>query len=174
MNNNNNNALWDMTFGLFESPKKEQPIKAKRTRKPRTLLNNKEKKQFLQNEWKFTTLNFKYSKNGVCRIYNRRNEKTVFFAGGGGYDKKGVCLANFIEEYFKNELKKINSSKFYGLTHYNTKTSKYNKKANKNTKTYLEGASGFNSMERILNKIGFKLNFVYESNNNIVYTLNKA
>ena len=99
--NNNNNALWNLTFGLFETSKKEQPIKAKRTRKPRTLLNNKEKKQFLQNEWKFTTLNFKYSKNGVCRIYNRRNEKTVFFAGGGGYDKKGVCLANFIEEYLK-------------------------------------------------------------------------
>ena len=134
-------------------------------------MNKKERKQFLLDNWKFTTLNFKWSKSGVCRIYDIRSDKTRFYAGGYGYDKKGTCLAEFMNHYFNDELKKLDSSKFYGLTHYNKKTNKRIKKSTINTSTYLDGACGFESMTPVLEKIGFKLEFILESDNNIVYQL---
>tara|TARA_Y100001938_G_C8020744_1_gene395178 strand:+ start:560 stop:973 length:414 start_codon:yes stop_codon:yes gene_type:complete len=134
-------------------------------------MNKEQRKQFLKDNWRITTLNFKWSKSGVCRIYDRRTEKTPFHAGGYGYDKSGTCLGNLIEHYFNNEIKKLNSDDFYGLRHWNTKTRKSQKRSSKHTRTSLSGASGFNSMQRILEKIGFKLDFVLESNNQLVYTL---
>ena len=135
-------------------------------------MNKEQREQFLQDNFKLRTLNFKWSKSGVCRIYNLRGENTGFYAGGYGYDKQGTALAELINHYLKDEIKKLNSSKFYGLNHYNTKTKKYNKRANKNTKTSVNGACGFDCMKSILYKIGFEMKFIYESNNNIIYTLN--
>ena len=76
-----------------------------------------------------------------------------------------------MNHYFKDELKKLNSKDFYGLTHYSKKTNKELKRANKNTNSYLDGACGFESMTPVLNKIGFVLEFILESNNSIVYKL---
>jgi len=73
----------------------------------RTILNKKQKQDFLNDNWKFETLTFKWSRSGVCRIYDKRNNKTKFVAGGGGYDKKGSVLGTFINTYFGNELKKL-------------------------------------------------------------------
>ena len=134
-------------------------------------MNKEKRKQFLYDNWRLTTLNFKWSKSGVCRIYDKRDDKTSFYAGGYGYDKKGTCLAEFMNHYFNDELKKLNSKDFYGLTHYNKKTNKRLKRANKDTTSYLDGACGFESMTPVLNKIGFVLDFILESNNNIVYKL---
>ena len=134
-------------------------------------MNKKEREKFLLDNWRFKTLNFKFSRSGVCRIYDKRSDKTRFYAGGYGYDKKGTCLAKFMNHYFNNELKKLDSSKFYGLTHYNKKTNKQLKKGNTNTISYLDGACGFESMTPILEKIGFKLEFILESDDSIVYQL---
>ena len=131
----------------------------------------KQRKQFLNDNFKLSTLNFKCSRNYVVRIYNLRGEKTEFYAGGGGYDKQGTCLGQLINHYFNNEIKKLNTSDFYGLTHWNKKTKKHQKRSSKNTKSYVNGACGFNSMQKILNKIGFKLQFVYESNNSTMYKM---
>ena len=85
------------------------------------LLNKQQREQFLSENWRLETLNFKWSKSGVCRIYDKRNNKTEFVAGGGGYDKKGSVLGAFINTYFNNELKsssdKLNfeGSKIVGL-----------------------------------------------------------
>ena len=135
-------------------------------------MNKQQRKQFLIDNWKLRTLNFKCSRAGVVRIFNQRNEKTNYYAGGGGYDKYGTCLAELIEDNFMNELKKLDSTKFYGLTHSNIKTRKEQKKASKNTRTYLQGACGFDCMRRILEKIGFKLNYVCSGSDNTIYTLN--
>ena len=135
-------------------------------------MNKQQRKQFLINNWKLRTLNFKCSRAGVVRIFNQRNEKTNYYAGGGGYDKYGTCLAELIEANFMNELKKLDASKFYGLTHSNIKTRKDQKRASKNTNTYLQGACGFDCMRRILEKIGFKLNYVCSGSDNTIYTLN--
>ena len=134
-------------------------------------MNKEQRKDFLIKNWKFQTLNFKWSRSGICHLYNKRSEKTSFYAGGYGYDKKGTCLAGLINHYFNNEIKKLKTSDFYGLTHWNTKTKKRQNTSSKFTKSSVDGACGFSTMERILNKIGFKLNFVLESNNQIVYTL---
>ena len=141
----------------------------------------KERKQFLQDNFKISTLNFKFSNSGVCRIYNFRGEKTSFYAGGYGYDKKGTCLGELMNYYFLDELKKLKSgvntefydrkNGFYGLHHYNSKTRKYQKKSSKHTKTYLDGACGFESMKIILNKIGFKLTFIYEDSSCDIYRM---
>ena len=87
----------------------------------------------------------------------------------------------FINHYFKDEIKKLKSytnakpferpKGFYGLNHYNIKTGKYQKRSSKNTRTSVDGACGFNCMKSILYKIGFKMDFVLESKNQIVYTL---
>ena len=135
-------------------------------------MNKQQRKQFLIDNWKLRTLNFKCSRSGVVRIFNQRNEKTNYYAGGGGYDKYGTCLAELIEANFMNELKKLDASKFYGLTHSNIKTRKDQKRASKNTNTYLQGACGFDCMRRILEKIGFKLNYVCSGSDNTIYTLN--
>ena len=60
----------------------------------------------------------------------------------------------------------------YGLTHYNPKAKSrkrmYLKRANKHTKSYVDGACGMSSMRRILNKIGFELTYL----TNDTYELN--
>jgi hypothetical protein len=147
----------------------------------KTLLTNKQKEDFLNENWRIKTLCFKWSRAGVCRIYDRRNEKTQFKGRG-----KGTVLGDLINTYFNEELKKLPSDMggnvnrkrngFYGLTHYNPKAKSHSrrhlKRATTNTQSYVDGGCGFNSMESILNKIGFKLTFVKESSNEIIYTLN--
>ena len=142
----------------------------------------KEKKQFLRDNWKLSTLNFTWSKSGVCTLKNKRNEKLAS-AGGYGYDKKGTCLGKLLNTYFEEELKKLTAnsgsldtpSGFYGLTHYNPNAKnhkrRYLKNATKNTKTYVDGACGFSTMTNILNKIGFDLEWIIENDNQIVYKL---
>ena len=58
------------------------------------------------------------------------------------------------------------------LTTKNKKTNKRQTKASKHTKTYVDGACGFNCMEKIMNKIGFQLEFVKEDNWNCYYVVN--
>jgi hypothetical protein len=130
----------------------------------------KERKQFLRDNWKLSTLNFTWSKAGVCTLKNKRNEKLAS-AGGYGYDKKGTALGQVINSVFQEEIKKLSSKKFYGLNHYNTKTRKYQVKSSDNTKTFVDGACGFSTMTSILNKIGFDLEWIIENDKQIVYKL---
>jgi hypothetical protein len=133
---------------------------------------NKEKRtMFLRCNWRLRTLCFRWSNAGVCRIYDLRGDKTKFYAGGYGYDKQGTCLAGLMNHYFNDELKKLDSGKFYGLHHYNSKSYKRQKRSSKHTRSYVDGACGFESMRTILNKIGFKLTFVYEDNSSNIYRL---
>lgn len=150
------------------------------------ILNKQQRKQFLNDNWKLETMFFKWSKSGVCAIYDKRDQKTEFSAGGGGYDKKGTALGQFINKHFSNELKKLTADRggrvtrkrtgFYGLTHYNPKAKshsrRYLKRATEHTKTYVDGGCGFGCMVDILNKIGFDLKFIHEGKNHCIYTLN--
>jgi hypothetical protein len=137
------------------------------------LLNKKQRADFLTENWRLETLIFRWGKSGMraVRIYDKRNDKTQFGAGGYGYDKQGTALGRLMAHYFGNELKRLNSSKFYGLSHYNTQRNKYQKTASKHTRTSIDGACGFSSMERILNKIGFALEFITETKDEIIYKL---
>ena len=155
-------------------------------------MQKEQRKQFLRDNFKLKTLCFKWSNSGVCRIYNFRDEKTNFSAGGYGYDKKGSCLGQLINHYFEDDLKKLKSDiggqsfrpvyvgsgqvfrkrdGLYGVRHWNKSTGKAQKTAAKHTITSADGACGFDSMRAILEKIGFILEHTYESNSISMYTL---
>jgi hypothetical protein len=138
------------------------------------LLKKKTRQDFLSDNWKLETLIFRWGKSGMrpVRIYDKRNDKTEFGAGGYGYDKQGTAFGRLIAHYFGNELKRLDSSEFYGVRHYNYKNLKSQRRASKHTITSIDGACGFSSMERILNKIGFGLEFITETKHEIIYKLN--
>ena len=140
----------------------------------KTILSKKQQSEFLDNNWTVKTLHFKWGKTGMhkCTLLDRNNN-TLGSAGGCGYDKKGTAFGEFITTHFNREIKKLNSSDYYGLTHYNNKTNKRQKRSSKNTKSYLDGACGFNCMENILNRIGFVLEFVKDDKWNTYYMLSE-
>tara|TARA_R110002153_G_scaffold36785_1_gene108537 strand:+ start:437 stop:898 length:462 start_codon:yes stop_codon:yes gene_type:complete len=130
----------------------------------KTILSKAKQETFLDDNWKVKTLHFKWAKTGShkCWLYDR-NDNVLGSAGGGGYDKKGTALGQFMNTYLNDELKKINSTDYYGITHWNKVTKKRQNRASKHTKTYVDGGCGFQSMQDILCKIGFSLVFVKET-----------
>ena len=156
----------------------------------RTLLTKQQSADFVRENWRFQTLTFNWTTSrardsygyNICTLRDFKDDK-IASTCGGGYDMKGTVLGDMINKYFTHELKKLvaNSgsmdtpSGFYGLSHYNTKskTSKrrFLKRATSNTRTYVDGGCGFDSMRRILEKIGFKMQFVKETKNSSTYIL---
>jgi len=156
----------------------------------RTLLTKQQSADFVRENWRFQTLTFNWTTSrarnsygyNICTLRDFNGDK-IASTCGGGYDMKGTVLGDMINKYFTHELKKLvaNSgsldtpSGYYGLSHYNTKakTSKrrFLKRASSNTKTYVDGGCGFDSMRRILEKIGFKMQFVKETKNSSTYIL---
>ena len=122
------------------------------TKRIKTILSKKQQTEFLDTNYTLKTLHFKWGKTGMhkCWLYDRA-DNILGSAGGCGYDKKGTAFGEFITTHFNKEIKKLNSKEFYGLTHYNNKTKKGQTKSSKHTKSYLDGACGFNCMENILN-----------------------
>ena len=127
----------------------------------KTILSKAKQGKFLDDNWSVKTLHFKWGKTGShkCWLYDR-NDNVLGSAGGGGYDKQGTALGQFMNTYLNDELKKINSTDYYGITHWNKVTKKRQNKASKHTKTYVDGGCGFQSMQDILCKIGFNIIFV--------------
>ena len=95
----------------------------------KTILNKQQKVDFLDQNWKFKTLFFKWTTSkardtygyNICTLKDSRNNKLASTCGGG-YDMKGTCLGDFINTYFYDEIRKLNSADFYGLTHYEPPT----------------------------------------------------
>ena len=146
----------------------------KTIKKVNTILTKKQQTEFLENNWSCKTLHFKWGKTGShkCWLYDRA-DNVLGSAGGGGYDKQGTAFGQFLMLHFMEELKKLNSEEFYGLSHYNPNKTKnrYQKKSSKNTRTHVDGACGFNCMVDILNRIGFDLVFVKETKWDTFYIL---
>lgn len=149
-----------------------------------------QRKEFLNENWKLSMLKFKWTISRakdtkgwrICTLRDRQGNK-IASTCGGGYDMKGKVFGEMINKYFPNELKKLvaNSGSldtpggFYGLSHYNKKAKtnkkRWLKRANKNTTSYVDGACGFESMTRILEKIGYKIQFLGETEDSYIYTL---
>ena len=156
----------------------------------RTLLTKQQSKDFVRENWRFQTLTFNWTTSrardsygyNICTLKDYKGEK-IASTCGGGYDMKGTVLGEMINKYFTHELKKLvaNSgsmntpSGFYGLSHYNPKAKthkrRFLKRATSQTQTYVDGGCGFDSMRGILEKIGFKLQFVKETKNSSTYIL---
>ena len=134
----------------------------------RCILTKEQREKWINTNWRYTTLVFKWTDNylgGACRVYDKRGDLMKgLSASGCGYDKKGTVLGHFIKEHFAEELKKLDSSKFYGMGFYNSKRKDRNQKRwSKDCSIWIDGACGWNSMESILNKIGFKIPYVAET-----------
>lgn len=107
----------------------------------------------------------------ICTLREGFKRNKIASTCGGGYDMKGTVLADFIKLHFENELKHLNSKEFYGLSFWNPETKKQCKRYRQGNKICLNGAYGFESMQAILNKIGFTLKFISECANEIVYVI---
>ena len=137
-------------------------------------MSKADRSDWLSENWRFRALTFKY---GECRVHVRdcRNEPVPGVkCTGGGYDMTGTCLGKFIEREFGEHLLRLDASKYYGVSHYNTKTRRYQRKPSKHTITYIDGACGMNSMQTILKRIGFKMRYIAESKNSTTYTIEVA
>lgn len=124
------------------------------------------KKQQLTHSLNGTILIHKWNTNGHGSSRFLTNSGDVISeAGGCGYDRRGTAFGDVIEKFFPNELEKLakreckgkrktykTSKKFYGLF-YNSK----------DDKVLLDGGCGWDCMVRILNKIGFSVEYNGES-----------
>lgn len=133
----------------------------------RHLLNKSERAEWLGQNWRYNVLTFRYSggvHGNIAKVVDKRGDiiKGVRCTGGG-YDMTGTCLGQFIEQNFPEQIKRLDSRDFYGLTHWNTKTKRRQYRSSKDTQTGLDGACGMSSMQDILRKIGFKLSYINET-----------
>tara|TARA_R100001086_G_scaffold246240_1_gene178186 strand:- start:611 stop:1060 length:450 start_codon:yes stop_codon:yes gene_type:complete len=140
----------------------------------RKLLTKKQREAWLGKNWRYNVLTFRYSggvNGNIVKVLDKRGDiiKGVRCTGGG-YDMTGTCLGQFIEQNFPEQIKRLDTRDFYGLTHWNTKTKKRQYKSSKNTRTTINGACGMNSMRNILEKIGFKLEYIVTINGGKVDT----
>ncbi len=134
-------------------------------------------RQVLKFKWTVSRGRDTYGYN-ICSLWIDRHK--VSSCNGGGYDMKGTALGNWMEEEFQDQLRKLpanygsgdNNKGFYGLSFYNFTTQKRQHRFSKNVEgAYLGGACGFSSMERILNAIGYKLEYIDQGSNYTTYLL---
>jgi hypothetical protein len=133
----------------------------------RKLLSKKQREAWLDENWRYGVLTFRYSDgvNGnIVKVVDKRGDiiKGVRCTGGG-YDMTGTCLGQFIEQNFPEQIKRLDSREFYGVGHWNTKTKRRQYRSSENTRTTIDGACGMSSMQDILKKIGFKMQYINET-----------
>ena len=134
----------------------------------RKLLTKKQREAWLDENWRYGVLTFHYSDNkrigNIVKVLDKRGDiiKGVR-CKGGGYDMTGTCLGQFMEKNFPEQIKRLDSREFYGVHHWNTKTKKRQYRSSENTRTTIDGGCGMNSMRNILEKIGFKLEYINET-----------
>lgn len=113
---------------------------------------------------KIYTLEFKWTVSrgqntygyNICSLYV--NGDKVSSCNGGGYDMEGTAFGNWVEKEFQNKLKGLDPEKHYGMRIYEDKV-------------VLDGACGFFSMEKIVNTLGYKLQFNKSKSKNIKFVL---
>lgn len=141
----------------------------------KTELTIAQQKQFLSDNWQANTLRHVWSSRGYgnSKILDDQ-DNVIAKASGFGYDRRGTVIGQMIEVYFQDSLNKLakreckgtrrtrkTSSKFYGLFYDAV-----------NQRAYVDGGCGESCMKKILNKIGFTLEYVGEhekSNNGVQF-----
>lgn len=93
--------------------------------------------------------------------------KKVAQTCGGGYDMKGTVLGKYATEQYKEQLKALTANYgsrdategFYGLNFYSQQNERHNTYEDGDD-VYIDGGCGWSSVERILNEIGVKLEYL--------------
>ncbi len=132
----------------------------------RTILTIKEQHQFFEEHPEASTWVHRWSTRGMgsSRILDGAGD-VIGRAGGCGYYRYGTALGRAIEHYFSREILKLakreclgprrerrGSKIFYGLFYDSVRK-----------KAWVEGSCGSDAMNKILNKIGFSLDYVGET-----------
>ena len=131
----------------------------------RTLLTIEQQHEWLANNG--ATIEHRWSLRGMGNSKILNGQKDIIGkAGGCGYDRYGAALGNTISALFPDEALKLakreckdrknyanGSEKFYGLFY-----------RSKDKTAYLDGGCGSRCMIKVLNKIGFSLKYVGETN----------
>lgn len=124
----------------------------------------------MSKEKQFFRLEYRYGTSRGADTYGyttcslKVDGKRESLQAGGGYDMQGAALGVWMSKAFQTELKKLpanygsgdNAKGFYGLIHWDKITNERVTRANKNTKTYCDGACGLRSMESILDAMGLE------------------
>lgn len=132
----------------------------------KTILTKSDQEKFLNVNWQLKTITHKWSARGYGNSKIIDDQGNVLSkASGCGYDRYGAALGQAICELFPNEVLKLakreckgknkkrkSAEKFYGLF-YNSVEGE----------AWLDGACGHDCMNKVLNKIGFELERVAES-----------
>ncbi|MCP4988412.1 MAG: hypothetical protein GY928_20880 [Colwellia sp.] len=129
----------------------------------KTLLTIEQQKEWLSSNWKNKTLRHYWSTNGYgnSKIFDKK-DKIISKASGCGYDRFGTVVGGAMTVFFPDLINYLGKTKctgkrrnykkakdFYGLF-YNS----ISKKA------WLDGGCGIDCMKKIINKIGFTLEYV--------------
>tara|TARA_Y100001970_G_scaffold111694_1_gene139388 strand:+ start:985 stop:1464 length:480 start_codon:yes stop_codon:yes gene_type:complete len=143
------------------------------------MMNNTQQERYnLKYKWTVSKAVDTYGYD-ICTLFV--NGDKVSRCNGGGYDMQGTCLGDWIERKFKDDLLQLKET-FYGLTFHNpnwkppleiVEKEKEGKSlgleryqdfykqssdlpTEKHTIPLIDGACGINSVEKILNAIGYK------------------
>lgn len=120
----------------------------------------------------YTRLEFRHYDSptgGGCRVYRDGFLLRGLTAGGCGYDREGSAFGNWmmaqpdivegIKHLTANSGSLDTPSGYYGLSHYNSKARKWQKRSSKNTTSSVDGACGFSTMARIMKALGFTVTY---------------
>jgi hypothetical protein len=136
----------------------------------RTILNIESQNAFLNANRQLLVIEHKWSCRGYgnSKLIDKRGN-LLAQAGGCGYDRLGTVIGDMIEALLPGELltlakkecktgtkTRATSKEYYGLF--------YNKAERR---AYVDGGCGKDCMQRILNRIGFELNYLSEKSGSV-------
>ena len=133
----------------------------------RYLLNKQQRGEVAANLSSFT---IKYTESRGCDTYGelictlRECGEKVARCNGGGYDMAGTVFAEWLKIHFEEELKRLCASDYFALDFYDPRAKKYRKHYHNGCRVCVDGGCGFESVERILEKIGFTVRKVERYN----------
>ena len=133
--------------------------------------------------YRIQTKHFDNWQGGGCRIYVNGSDtcERKCTAGGCGYDRETTAIANWlmtlseVQERIKHKLANYGSDDtptgFYGLSHYNSKTRKFQKRSSVNTRSYIDGGCGQSSIFRLMKACKIDITWVAGTKNSNFYTV---
>ena len=139
----------------------------------RPLLTRAQREEWIihQNEKQLLTFTWTSGAYGNRVRLQDQNGLTLAKCSGGGYDMQGTVLGDFIQNNFGRVVAKLDARDFYGVTHFCPRTRRHLNKAGKYSRLSIHGGTGWDSMCKILERVGFKLCKVYSDNKTDVYFL---
>lgn len=114
------------------------------------------------------------SYNGIPRLivyFNGKNYGSV--SSNRGDDLKGMCLEKFIKRRFMAKIRDIDANGIEGFAFYDVHTGSYYDQYQPNFKIKLDGREGFSEMEKVLERLGYKLVFYKEGKTSVWYKMKR-